>query len=63
MNKSEEEISEGLDYCGPVKTDHKLFLMDTFKILTKDCPVGYYLVMNSTPRYSDNRPLMVTGYK
>ena len=52
----------GVDYCGPAKTSHKVFL-NTLEKLMKYWPGGSYLVMKSTPRFPCGRPLLVIGYK
>ena len=38
------------------------FLLTMFKSLIESWPVGSYLVMNSTPRVTVDRPLMYIGY-
>ena len=58
---AEEYSVEGVDYCGPVKTSHKGFLLATLENFMKERPGGSYLVMNSTPRVPDDIPLMVIG--
>ena len=47
VKTAEEEMAEGVDYCGPVKTIHKLFSLDTQVKLTKQWSVGSHLVMKS----------------
>ena len=58
VKKSEELMSEGVYFCGPVKTFHKGFCLATLEKLMKDWPVESYLVMKSTPRFPGGRPLM-----
>ena len=55
-------MSEGVDYCGPVKRSHKGFNLDPSEKLMKDGPLGSYLVMKSTQRVPGVRPLMSIGY-
>ena len=55
--------ASGVDYCGPVKTIHKVFFKDTLEKLMRDWPGGSYLVMKSTPIYPGERPLLAIGYK
>ena len=56
-------MSEGVYYCGPVKTGHKGFFLATLENLMKYWPGGSYLVMKSTPRVHGDLPLMAIGYK
>ena len=35
VKTAEEENAEGVDYCGPVKTNHKLFFLAMYENLTK----------------------------
>ena len=63
VRTAEEEIYEGVDYCGPVKTIHKSFCIATLEKLMKYWPGGSYLVMKSNPRVTGGRPLMDIGYK
>ena len=53
----------GVDYCGPVKTSHKVFCLATLEKLMKYLPGGSYLVFNSTPRFPGERLLLAIGYK
>ena len=62
MKIGEEELSEGVDYCGPVKTSHKGFFLATLEKLMKEWPGGSHLVMNMTQRVPGDRPLMDTRY-
>ena len=55
-------MAEGLDYCGPVKMGHKIFCLYTFKKFMKECLGGYYLVINSTPIFYDDKTLMLIGH-
>ena len=38
VKTAEEEIYEGVDYCGPGKTIQKRFCLDILEKLTKDFP-------------------------
>ena len=48
VKTAEEMAAAGVDYCGPVKTNHKGFCLDTLEKLMKDWTGGSYLVMKST---------------
>ena len=63
VNNDEEEITAGVDYCGPVKTSHKGFYLDTLENLIKYWPGGSYIVIKSTPRIPGRIPLLDIGYK
>ena len=63
VKTSEEEIPEGVDYCGPEKRIHKSFCLSTFENLMKYCPGGKYIFMKSTPRFSGGIPLLAIEYK
>ena len=63
MKSSEEAISEGVHYCGPVNMIHKCFCIYKLEKITKDWYGGSYLVMKSTPKVPGDRPLMAIGYK
>ena len=63
LRTAEEEIYEGVDYCGPMKTIQKRFCLDILEKLTKDFPGGSYLVMKSNPIFPGDRQLMDIGYK
>ena len=56
-------MAVGFDYCSPVKTSHKGFCLATLEKSKKDCPVGLYLVVKSTPRVPSEIPLLEIGYK
>ena len=58
VKTSKEYIYEGVDYCRPVKTIHKGFFIATFEKLMKEWTRGYYLVMNITPGFTVDRPLI-----
>ena len=62
VKTSKEAMAEGVDYCGPEKTSHKGFCLDTLENLMKYWPVGSYLVMESTTRFPGCRQLMTIGY-
>ena len=51
IKTAEDMAAAGVDYCGPVKTSHKVFCLTTLEKLIKDWPGGSYLVMKSTPRF------------
>ena len=61
VNTAEEMAAAGVDYCGPVKTIHKGFCLDTLEKLMKDWPGGSYLVLKSTPRFPGESPLLAIG--
>ena len=63
VKTSEEVMSEGVYYCGKVDMSHKGFCIYTLEKLMKECPVGSYIVMKITPRFTDDRPLVAIGYK
>ena len=56
-------MAEGVDYCGPVKTSHKVFYLDTLEKSMKYWPGGSHLVRKSTPRVPGDRPLVAARYK
>ena len=56
-------MAAGVDYCEPVKTVHKGFCLAALEKLMKYWTGGYYLVMNSTPRVTVERPLLDICYK
>ena len=56
-------MAAGVNYYGPVKTSHKGFCLATLEKLMKDWPGGSYLVLNITPRFPGERPLLAIGYK
>ena len=57
---SEEMAAAGVDYCGPVKTIHKVFLA-TLEKLIKDWRGGSYFVLKTTPRVTGEIPLLAIG--
>ena len=63
VKTAEEMAATGVDYCGPVKTSHKGFCLNTLEKPMKDWTGGSYLVMKSTPRFPYGRPLLYIGYK
>ena len=63
MKIPEEEISEMVYYCGPLKMSYEGFCLDTFRKLMKECPEGSYLVMKIILGFPDDRPLMALRYK
>ena len=48
-------------YYGPMKTIHKGFCRDPLEKLTKDLPIGSYLVIKSTTRVPGELPLLSIG--
>ena len=62
VKTDEEEIIEGVDYCGPAKTSHKGFCLNTLENLMKDFPGGSYIFTKITPRFTSERPLLGIGY-
>ena len=56
-------ISEGEDYCGPIKTINNRFCLSKWEKLTKGWPGGSYLVMKITPRVPGDITLMKVGGK
>ena len=61
VKTSEEVMAQGVNYCGTVKTSHKLFLAALEKLM-KDWNGGSYLV-KINPIFPGGRPLMFIGYK
>ena len=59
----EEENSEGVDYCVPFETSHKVFFLYALEILIKYFLVRSYLIVNIMPGVTVYRPLMDIGYK
>ena len=59
---ADEEMAEGVDHLGLVKTSHKGFFLATSEKLIKYCPGGSYLVMKSNPIVPGSRTLMSIGY-
>ena len=55
-------MAEGVDYCGPVKTSHKVLCLATLEKLVKYWTGGSYLFMKSTSRYPGGIPLMAIVY-
>ena len=53
----------GAKLIGMVKTNTKGFYKDTIKNLTKDWPVGSYLMLKSNHMVPGDRPLITIGYK
>ena len=60
VKTAEEMAAAGVNYCGPAKTSHKGFCLDTLEKLTKDWPGGSYLVLKITPRFNGESPLLAT---
>ena len=63
VETDKEEMTAGVDYCGPAKMIHKGFCLSTLEKLIKDFPGGSYLVMKITTRANIVRPLLAIGYK
>ena len=63
VKTAEVEISEGVDYCRLLKTIYKVFYLAMFNKSTKECPLGSYLVMNTTIIVTDYIPTMAIIYK
>ena len=61
VKTTDEVMTEGVDYCGPVKMSHKGFCLATLEKLMKHWPVGSYLVLNSTLRVPGGIPRMDIG--
>ena len=55
-----EVVAELIDM---VKTNTKVFCKDTIENLTKNWPVGSYIVFRSNPMVPGDRPLISIGYK
>ena len=58
LKTAEEANVEGVDYCGPVKTIHKGFLLANMGKSTKEWPGGAHFVMNITLIVPDYIPLI-----
>ena len=63
VNIYEEAMAIGVNYCGPVKTNHKGFYLDMLENLMKDWPGGSYIVMKITPIVTGGRSLLAIDYK
>ena len=63
VKTSDYMAATGVDYCGLVKTSHKVFCLGTLEKLMKDWQRGSYLVMNNTPRFPGEIPILDIGYK
>ena len=63
VKTAEEMAAAGVDHCMLVKTRHKGFCLAKLENLMKDWPGGSYLVLNSTPRFPGEIPLLAIGYK
>ena len=63
VKTAEEAMAAGVNYCGPVKTSHRVFCLATLENLIKDWPGGSYLVMKSTPKVPGGRPLLDNGHR
>ena len=61
MKTAEEDIDEGVNYCGPENTRHGSFCIATLKKFMKYFPGGSYLVIKSTSRVTGDRQLMDIG--
>ena len=56
-------MAQGVNYCVPVKMNHKGFCLDTLEKLMKYWPQGSCLVMTIPPKIPGGRPLMSIVYK
>ena len=63
IKTTQEMAAAGFDYCGPAKTTHKGFCLAKLERLMKYLPRGSYLVMNITPIFNGEKPLLDIGYK
>ena len=61
VKTTEEMADSGVDYCGPVKTSHRVFCLATLEKWMKYWPGGSYLGMKSTPIFSDEIPQLPIG--
>ena len=63
-NIAAEAVMEiGADLIGMVKKNTKGFCKETIEKLTKDWPVGSYLVLRSKPMVPRDRKLIAIGYR
>ena len=62
VKTAKEMAAAVVDYFGPVKMIHKVFLTMLEKLM-KDWPGESYLFMKSTPRFPGERTLLSIGYK
>ena len=53
----------GADIIGMVKINTKGLCKDTIENITRDCPGGYYLVMECKPMVTGDRTLIAIVYK
>ena len=60
---AEAAMELGAELIGMVKTNTKGFCKETIEKLTRNWPVGSYLVLRSKPMVPRGRPLIVVGYK
>ena len=63
IKHAREMAAAGVDYCGSVKMSHKGFCLTTLETLLKYWPGGSYLVMNITPIFTGEQPLLEIGHK
>ena len=63
IKTSEEMKAAGVDYCRLAKTSHKGFYLATLEKLMKYWPGGSYLVVESSPRFPFEIPLLYNWYK
>ena len=45
-----------------MKISHKVFCLAKLELLTKECPVGYHIIMKIYPRVTGYIPLMDIVY-
>ena len=61
---SEEAVMEvGAKLIGMVKTNTQVFYKETIEKITKDWPVGSYLLSRSKPMIPGDRPIIYISYK
>ena len=58
VKTAQEASAEGVYYCGPVKTSHKVFFLAKLEKSMKQWTGGSYLVTKSTPIFPGDIPLM-----
>ena len=61
VKMAEDSMASRVDYCGPVKTIHKGFCLDTLDHLIKYWPGGSYPVMKSHSIVPGSRTLLDIG--
>ena len=61
VKTADEMAAAGVDYCGPVKTNHEGFCLAKLEKLTKYWPGGSYPVLKITPIFPGEIPLLAIG--